>query len=113
MFVFISDNTQLILLAYIDDIIITGNNDNLIDLLVKDLHSEFALKDLGQLKFFLGIVVTPTASQLHLTQTKHVNEVLQKVELSDSKACATPMITLQYYLPLTGLHYRIQQNIEV
>lgn len=67
MFVFHSGSRLLLLLAYVDDIIIFGNDNRLIDLLVKDLHSSFALKDLDQLKFFIGIEAKRTATQLHLT----------------------------------------------
>ncbi|KAH9658913.1 hypothetical protein KPL70_023664 [Citrus sinensis] len=48
-------NDVVILLIYVDDIIVTGSNNIEIEQLVQDLSSTFALKDLGQLNFFLGI----------------------------------------------------------
>ena len=46
------------LLIYVDDIIITGNNVKDILALKQFLHSHFQIKDLGDLKYFLGIEVS-------------------------------------------------------
>ena len=48
------------LLLYVDDIILTDNNKALINRFITQLHSEFAVKDLGQLTYFLGLEVTYT-----------------------------------------------------
>lgn len=45
----------LFLLVYVDDLVLTGNNGNLMDQLVTTLNNMFALKDLGSLSYFLGI----------------------------------------------------------
>ena len=42
------------LLIYVDDILITGNDPMSIAAIKKFLHSQFHLKDLGDLKYFLG-----------------------------------------------------------
>ena len=46
------------LIIYVDDMIITGNDDEEIADLQKYLESEFEIKNLGGLKYFLGIEVT-------------------------------------------------------
>ena len=46
---------MLIVLIYVDDILLTGNDSQLITHLISTLHSQFALKDLGDLHLFLGI----------------------------------------------------------
>lgn len=91
MFVFSSPTSKL-LIAYVDDIIIIDNNNHLIDFLVCDLHHEFSLKDHGQLKYFLGIKVTRTKTQLNLTQSKHINDLMHQAEFVESKLCSTPMV---------------------
>lgn len=43
---------------YADDIIITGSNAQLIQQVIDNLESTFAVKDLSELNYFLGIQVT-------------------------------------------------------
>jgi len=45
------------LLIYVDDLILTGNNSEVCSKLKQYLHSCFKMKDLGPLKYFLGIEV--------------------------------------------------------
>ena len=52
-----SRNTVIYMLEYVDDIIVTGNNPMFIKSLVTKLNTEFSLKDLGNLNYFLGIEV--------------------------------------------------------
>ena len=42
------------LIIYVDDMVITGNNEEEISDLKKKLFMEFEIKDLGNLKYFLG-----------------------------------------------------------
>ena len=59
------------LLVYVDDIIITGSSDQLIQHLTSQLNSKFSLKQLGLLDYFLGIEVKALPDKsLLLTQSK-------------------------------------------
>ena len=53
--------------------------------------AEFALKDLGDFNYFLGLEVTPSSAGLHLSQTKYVGDILKKAHMLDSKGCNTPV----------------------
>jgi hypothetical protein len=44
-------------MVYVDDIIIASSSSAAVDLLLGQLQSDFALKDLGALSYFLGIEV--------------------------------------------------------
>jgi hypothetical protein len=44
-------------LIYVDDIIVASSSQEAVDAMLKDLRSDFALKDLGRLHYFLGIEV--------------------------------------------------------
>jgi len=54
---FIQQNSadKLIVLVYVDDLIITGSNETFFTKLKVDLQRQFSIKDLGKLKYFLGI----------------------------------------------------------
>lgn len=54
-------------LVYADDlIIITGSHSSFIDDFVKLLNSDFSLKDLGDLHYFLGIEVVRSKREIYL-----------------------------------------------
>lgn len=75
------------LLVYVDDILLTGNDNHLIKQIVTDLNRKFALKTLGSLSYFLGFEVTRNNRSLLLTQTKYARELLHKAGMADSKLC--------------------------
>jgi Reverse transcriptase (RNA-dependent DNA polymerase) len=51
------DNGNLILGAYVDDILITGNNTDNIEGAITDLETHFAIKRMGEPAFILGCKV--------------------------------------------------------
>lgn len=85
-------DVQIYVLIYVDDIIITGTSLSLIQSLIEKLHAEFALKQLGELDYFLGIQVKrlPSGSLL-LTQTKYISDLIEKAGMTNCKPIATPM----------------------
>lgn len=60
------------MLVYVDDIVLTGNNSNAIDRVIKSLGQTFAIKDLGPLSYFLGIEVVRKQKDLVLSQKKYI-----------------------------------------
>lgn len=64
----------------------------MLDTLVSQLNSTFALKDLGEINYFLGIQVQPTAEGIHLSQTKYITNILCKAKLQFANGLKTPMI---------------------
>ena len=55
------------LLVYVDDILLTGNNPDCVNSLKKLLDDKFGLKDLGSLRYFLGLEVARTDAGISLT----------------------------------------------
>ena len=64
------------LLVYVDDILIASENKQAVDELKIMLDQQFKLKDLGDLKFFLGLEVARTVDGINLCQRKYTLEVL-------------------------------------
>ncbi|XP_022155144.1 uncharacterized protein LOC111022285 [Momordica charantia] len=63
------------------------------DKLVKQLNLEFALKDLRELHYFLGIEVHQTHTGIMLSQEKHAKETLTKTKILEASQHSTPMAT--------------------
>ena len=81
------------LLIYVDDMLITGSSSSAIKQVISQLSQQFSLKDLGEVKHFLGVEVVYTAQGLHLSQGSYIRELLEKVQMLDSKPFPTPMLT--------------------
>ncbi|XP_071933224.1 uncharacterized protein [Coffea arabica] len=82
----------ILLVVYVDDIVITGNDAAGISSLKTFLHSQFQTKDLGLLKYFLGIEIAKSRKGIFLSQRKYVLDLLSKMEKLGIKPVSTPMI---------------------
>ena len=91
LYVQLNTNDNLMVLIYVDDLIITGNNSDSIALLKKNLQLQFPIKDLGKLKYFLGIEMATSSKGLFLNQRKYIMDLLQDANLLHSKSAATPL----------------------
>ena len=74
-----------------DDIFITGSDHDGIQKLKQHLFSPFQTKDLGKLKYFLGIKVAHSNSELVLSQRKYALDILGDIDMLDCKPVDTPM----------------------
>ena len=63
----IKTNITLFVLVYVDDIIVASSSADATTCLLKDLKLEFAIKDLGNLHYFLGIEVKQVKDGILLT----------------------------------------------
>ena len=87
-------NTQvgiILLVVYVDDIVITGNDMASISSLKSFLHSLFHTKDLGMLKYFLGVEVIRSKHGIFLSQKKYVLDLLSETGKLAAKSCHSPM----------------------
>ena len=91
LFVFRRGTCIMYLLVYVDDLILTGNQPYLIQSFITKLNAEFAIKDLGQLSYFLGLEVTYTKDGLFLSQSKYALDILKWANMVDAKSVTTPL----------------------
>ncbi|GJW20212.1 putative RNA-directed DNA polymerase [Tanacetum coccineum] len=70
-----------------------GNNKGTIDNIISQLGSDFALKDLGPLNYFLGIEIVPHVSSILLSQKKYILKLLQSGGLSNCNLVSYPIVT--------------------
>ena len=81
------------LLLYVDDIIVTASSTSFLRSLLDKLHSEFAMTDLGDLHFFLGIAVSRSSAGLFLSQRQYALDLLQRAGMSECHPATTPIDT--------------------
>jgi histone deacetylase 1/2 len=77
-------------LIYVDDIIVTSSSDHAITALLRDLNKNFAIKDLGDLHFFLSIEVKKMHNGMILTHEKYATELLYRAGLRGCSPAPTP-----------------------
>ncbi|GKV41335.1 hypothetical protein SLEP1_g48881 [Rubroshorea leprosula] len=80
------------LLLYVDAIILTGSSSIFLDAFITKLGTEFSMKNLGNLSYFLGIQVFTTPYGLSVSQKKYAQELLERAGMINCKAIATPMV---------------------
>ena len=73
------------LLLYVDDMIITGNDLNGIQELKDFFSQQFEMKDLGHLSYFLGLEIIHSTNGLYITQAKYASDLLSRAGLTNSK----------------------------
>ncbi|KAJ0615698.1 putative RNA-directed DNA polymerase [Helianthus annuus] len=81
------------LIIYVDDMIITGNDKGEMEQLRQNLFAEFEMKDLGRLKYFLGIEVLRSEQGIFICQKKYILDLLAETGMVDCKPMETPMMT--------------------
>ena len=79
------------LIVYVDDIIVTRNDEKEKNTLKQCLTKEFEIKDFGKLKYFLGIEVARSKQGVFISLQKYVIDLLKETSMMASKPIATPI----------------------
>ena len=80
-----------VLIVYVDDIIVTGNDEEEISRLKTVLSKEFEIKDLGTLRYFLGMEVARSSKGIFVSQRKYTLDLLKETGMLGCKPSNTPM----------------------
>ena len=80
-----------ILVIYVDDIIITGNDPAEKAKLEQVLMKEFTIKNLGRMKYFLGIEISHSSNGIILSQHKYILDLLAEMGFTDCQPAKTPI----------------------
>ena len=84
------DGHSLILVLYVDDLFLTGA-EKLIEWCKQQLASEFEMKDLGLMHYFLGLEVWKLKHEIFLSQGSYTVDILRRFGMMDYKSMSTPM----------------------
>ncbi|GAU47849.1 hypothetical protein TSUD_404260 [Trifolium subterraneum] len=79
------------IIVYVDDMVVTGNDVEERTALQSYLSKEFEMKDLGPLKYFLGIEVSRSTEGIFLSQRKYTLDLLEETGMSACQPTDTPI----------------------
>ncbi|KAK8593972.1 hypothetical protein V6N12_046045 [Hibiscus sabdariffa] len=106
---------RVLLLVYVDDINLTGDDESEISYLKSLLNREFETKDLSKLRYFLGMEVARSKEGLVINQRKYVLDLLKETGFLGCKPVDTLMdinVTFNYAAPSFQNNERFQQIVD-
>ncbi len=92
--VFYNSESNIIITAYIDDLLVFAENKNEINSLKQQLKRKLELSDLGNISYYLGMEISRdrTKNKLFLSQKKYINELLTKFNINGDKPIYSPSV---------------------
>lgn len=90
---------MIVILIYVDDMVIAGNSLEEIQEVKASLSKKLWMKDMGQLRYFLGIEIDQTGQGIFLSQRKYVTDLLKEYGL---RKCRTLKLPLDTHVKLTA-----------
>lgn len=91
LFTYVHDDQRLHVLVYVDDLILSGSTPSLVINFKAYLSSKFHMKDLGILRYFLGIEVARKPSGIYICQRKYALGIIADAGLSGVKPASFPL----------------------
>jgi hypothetical protein len=86
------DDSLLLLVLYVDDLLITDCSNSTIPAVKRILHDRFLMTDMGPLHFFLRLKISQDASGIKLSWAKYARYLLEIFHMTDCKSSLTPFI---------------------
>lgn len=106
--------SEIIILAiFVDDIIVFYKNDMSLLIVKSDLQKYFSLKDLGPLKYYLGLNIDCDGGKVTINQKSYISSLLKKFALENAKEFDTPLANSKLAADIGGKdsNYDYQQII--
>ncbi|KAL0641513.1 hypothetical protein Bca4012_102924 [Brassica carinata] len=91
LFTLVGPSGIIVVLVYVDDLIITGSDKAGIKATKEFLKSVFDIKDLGEMKYFLGIEICRSKEGLFMSQRKYTMDMLKETGVLGGKIAKTPL----------------------
>lgn len=95
-------DTLTLILVYVDDLLLCGNSMSAISALKSQLSQTFNMKDLGELRYFLGIEVDRNEDGIFLSQMKYTADIIHEFGMSNCKPLQLPLDTHLKLTPEKG-----------
>ncbi|KAK2414048.1 putative mitochondrial protein [Trifolium repens] len=88
---FSQDGKIAVLIVYVDDIVLTGNDTDEMGRVKEKLAVDFEIKDLGSMRYFLGMEVARSKDGIVVSQQKYILDLLKETGMSGCRPADTPM----------------------
>ncbi|XP_049933559.1 uncharacterized mitochondrial protein AtMg00810-like [Nymphaea colorata] len=92
LFIYHSCEVTTWLLIYVDDIVLIENSSCHMSHVKEVLQQEFKMKDLSELRYFLGVELDRKGDTLTLTQHKYTLDILDRTSMTNCKPINTPSV---------------------
>ena len=87
------DNGYVILLAYVDDLLITASDPAEIEIVINQLKEQFELKTFGYPTRYLGLeFIRSDTNQLFIHQMTYIQDILKEFRMDKSNSVSTPLV---------------------
>ena len=90
----VSGSKYTFLVLYVDDILITANDTNLLIETKQLLFSHFDVKDLGKTSYVLGIQILRDRPSgiLRLSQQTYIERIMKRFNMQSCYSCKAPIV---------------------
>ncbi|GAA0176229.1 transmembrane signal receptor [Lithospermum erythrorhizon] len=88
-----AEGSMIIVSLYVDDLIITGNNEELMLQFKASMVKEFDMTDLGRMNYFLGIEVVQLKNGIFICQKQYAETILKRFGMTECNVVSTPIAT--------------------
>jgi histone deacetylase 1/2 len=82
----------ILVAIWVDDIITTSSSNAALNDFEEELKSEFSIKSLGNLHYFLGICVNRTDEGIQINQQAIIDKILERFKMETCSTAPTPMV---------------------
>lgn len=82
----------LVVCIYVDDLIVTSDDEQMVEEFKRAMKNEFEMSGLGLLNYFLGMEIEQRKDGIFLGQEGYANKLLKKFNMADCKMRSTPLI---------------------
>jgi len=86
-----SENETFYLGVYVDDIVLAGESETSIQRIKDALSRRFDIKDMGSLRYFLGMTISQSENEIWIGQPKYTSNLVKKFGMQDCKPVSTPI----------------------
>ena len=86
-----SGSDLVLILVYVDDLLITGSSSQLIQATKLMLNTHFKIKDLGEMRYFLGLEIARSKDGIMVSQRKFALDLISDFGLAGTKPVGTPL----------------------